>query len=88
LPSNLRLYISGEDYAAFIDKEGRRGEEIVWVLKHRFDPRYKQGDVQLIASFIAAAQMNYSKLRGVLEPKGYDCQILKIENRFYFCFTN
>lgn len=87
MPSSLRLYVGGEDYAAFIDKEGRRGEEIVWVLgenKHRFDPRYKQGDVQLVASFIAAAQMNYSKLRGILEPKRlYGIKVVGDEFYFY-----
>jgi hypothetical protein len=86
IPSNLRLYVGGEDFAAFIDKEGRRGEEIVWILgenKHRFDPRYKQGDIQLIASFIAAAQINYS--RGVLNPL-YGIKV--VGDEFYFYTVN
>lgn len=87
VPSSLRLYVKGEDFPAYIDKEGRRGEEIVWILgenKHRFDPRYKQGDIQLIASFIASAQMNYSKLRGVLEPKIlYGIKVVGDEFFFY-----
>lgn len=87
IPSSLRLYVKGEDFAAHIDKEGRRGEEIVWILgenKHRFDPRYKQGDIQLIASFIASAQMNYSKLKGRLEPKTlYGIKVIGDEFFFY-----
>ncbi|GAB5594053.1 hypothetical protein Unana1_08953 [Umbelopsis nana] len=87
IPSSLRLYIKGEHFAAHIDKEGRRGEEIVWILgenKHRFDPRYRQGDIQLIASFIAAAQMNYAKLRNRLEPKIlYGMKVIGDEFFFY-----
>jgi hypothetical protein len=87
VPSSLRLFVKGEDFPAYIDKEGRRGEEIVWILgenKHRFDPRYKQGDIQLVASFIASAQMNYSKLRGVLEPKIlYGIKVVGDEFFFY-----
>ena len=66
-------------------KEGRRGTEIVWVLdedKHKFDKRWKRGDIQLIANMIAAAQTNQSVL-----GKVYPQRILGIKfdaDRLYF----
>ena len=68
MPCLLRLYIGEEDFAAYSDKEGRRGTEIVWVLdedKHKFDKRYKKGDIQLVANMIAAVQTNVSVLEKV-----------------------
>ena len=65
MPCLLRLTIGEESFAAHADKEGRRGTEIVWVLdedKHKFDKRWKRGDIQLIANMIAAAQTNQSAL--------------------------
>ena len=91
MPCVLRLMIGGEDFAAHADKEGRRGTEIIWVLdedKHKFDKRWKRGDIQLIANMIAAAQTN----RLLLEQL-YPAKILGIKfdaDRLYFysaCIT-
>ncbi len=56
-PCILRLQLGLENFAAYANKEGRRETEITWVIdedKHRFDRRWKRGDVQLIANMIAA----------------------------------
>ncbi|ORX43695.1 hypothetical protein DM01DRAFT_1340654 [Hesseltinella vesiculosa] len=86
VPSSLRLYVKDKDFLAHIDREGRRGEKIVWILgenKHHFDPRYRQGDIQLVASIIAAAQRNYTKLLGVIEPKSmYGIKV--VGDKFFF----
>ena len=61
MPCQLRLSIGEEEFAARADREGRRGTEIIWVLdedKHKFDKRWKKGDVQLVANMVAAAQAN------------------------------
>ena len=85
MPCLLRLTIGNESFAAHADKEGRRGTEIVWVLdedKHKFDKRWKRGDIQLIANMIAAAQTNHSVL-----GKVYPQRILGIKfdaDRLYF----
>lgn len=68
MPSLLRLYIGSKEYAAYADREGRRGTEIIWVVdedKHKFDRRWKRGDIQLIANMIAAAQTNELTLNKV-----------------------
>lgn len=74
----LQLFIGEERFAAHSDREGRRGTEIIWVLdedKHKFDRRWKKGDVQLIANIpldplgIAAAQTNMSVLNRVYPKK-------------------
>ena len=67
-PCILRLQLGLESFAAYADKEGRRGTEIIWVIdedKHRFDRRWKRGDVQLIANMIAAVQYNESQLKRI-----------------------
>ena len=85
MPCLLRLTIGEESFAAHADKEGRRGTEIVWVLdedKHKFDKRWKRGDIQLIANMIAAAQTNKLTLERV-----YPKRILGIKfdaDRLYF----
>ena len=85
MPCLLRLTIGEESFAAHADKEGRRGTEIIWVLdedKHKFDKRWKRGDIQLIANMIAAAQTNQSVLGRV-----YPERILGIKfdaDRLYF----
>jgi len=71
MPCILRLNIGGENYAAYGDKEGRRGTEIIWIIdedKHKFDKRWKKGDIQLIANMIAAAQTNKAIL-GHIYPR-------------------
>ena len=71
MPCMLRLYIGSESLAAYADREGRRGTEIIWVLdedKHKFDRRWKRGDIQLIANMIAAAQTNETTL-GIVYPR-------------------
>ena len=66
MDSDLRgnSVIGSNSYAAFADREGRRGTEIIWILdedKHKFDSKYfattkyLRGDIQLIANMIAAA---------------------------------
>ena len=77
MPCILKLSIKDELFAAYSDKEGRRGTEIIWVLdedKHKFDRRWKKGDIQLIANMIAAAQTNMSTL-----GKNYPKRILGIK---------
>ena len=92
MPCQLRLTIGEESFAAYADREGRRGTEIIWVLdedKHKYsdtkcpsDKRWKRGDIQLIANMIAAAQTNHSVLQKV-----YPDRILGIKfdaDRLYF----
>ena len=93
MPCVLRLAIGNEGFAAHADpfvprgksKEGRRGTEIIWILdedKHKFDTRWKRGDIQLIANMIAAAQTNRSALQQL-----YPSKILGIKfdaDRLYF----
>ncbi len=67
----------GRGAPSFSCREGRRGSEIIWVLdedKHKFDRRYKRGDIQLIANMIAAAQTNLSQLN-----RAYPARILGIK---------
>jgi hypothetical protein len=71
--SRLALHLRSMVYTIFSDREGkRRSGEIVWLLqhgKHRADPRYKQGDIHLVGSLIAACQANVAKHQGVLKPR-------------------
>ena len=92
MPCVLRLVIGEEGFAARADKEGRRGTEIIWVLdedKHKYDTRWKKGDIQLIANMIAAAQTNRSLLERL-----YPVKMLGIKfdaDRLYFysaCMTD
>ena len=92
MPCVLKLVVGEEGFAAHADKEGRRGTEIIWVLdedKHRYDKRWKKGDIQLIANMIAAAQTNRSLLERL-----YPVKMLGIKfdaDRLYFysaCITD
>lgn len=68
MPCILMLAIGSESFAAYSDKEGRRGTEIIWILdedKHKFDKRWKRGDIQLIANMIAAVQTNLSTIQQI-----------------------
>ena len=71
--SRLALHLRSVVYTIFSDREGkRRSGEIVWLLqhgKHRIDTRYKQGDIHMVGSLIAACQENIAKHQGVLNPK-------------------
>lgn len=72
MPSVLNLNIGEESFAARADKEGRRGTEIIWIIdedKHRFDKRWKKGDIQLIANMIAAAQTNRVLMRKIYQER-------------------
>jgi len=72
MPCLLRLNIGEENFAAYSDREGRRGTEIIWIIdedKHKFDRRWKKGDIQLIANMIAAAQTNMSALNRIYPKK-------------------
>jgi hypothetical protein len=65
VPCNLELTIEQERFAAYADREGRRGTKTIWILdedKHRFDTRYKDGIIQLVSCLIAAAQRNKANL--------------------------
>lgn len=71
--SRLALRTGSERYILLSDREGRRRSgELVWILqhsKHRLECRYKQGDVQMIASLLAACQENFARNQGMLEVK-------------------
>ncbi len=61
MPCTLRLQVGTQSLAAYADREGRRGTEIIWILdedKHKFDRRWKKGDIKLVANMIAAVQAN------------------------------
>ena len=67
---------------------------LYWVLeenKHKYDTRYKQGDIQLVSSLIAACQTNYARRQESekIEPKTlYGIEVLGEEIYFYridFC---
>ncbi|CAG8775487.1 8407_t:CDS:1, partial [Racocetra fulgida] len=71
-PCALELGINQIDFAAYADREGRRGTKVVWVLcedKHKTSRKYKKGEVQLVACMIAAAQWNFAKLSEVYPEK-------------------
>lgn len=85
--SKLALRAGTENYTLFSDREGRSSEEIVWILQesiHKFDTRYKKGDIQLAASMIAACQANLMMNKGELKVKTlYGLKVLGEE--FFFC---
>lgn len=61
VPCNLELTIENHRFAAFADREGRRGNKTIWILdedKHLHDTWYKDGIIQLVSCLIAAAQKN------------------------------
>lgn len=65
VPCNLELIIDQQRFAAYADREGRRGTKTIWILdedKHRYDTRYKNGIIQLVCCLIAAAQRNKANL--------------------------
>lgn len=64
-PCNLKLEIEDYTFAAIADREGRRGQELTWIIqedKHRKSSTYKHGDLQLACAMIAANQQNYNLL--------------------------
>lgn len=65
MPCTLRLQVGKKSLAAYADREGRRGTEILDEDKHKFDRRWRRGDIQLIANMIAAVQTNESVLNKV-----------------------
>ncbi|KAI8078918.1 uncharacterized protein BX664DRAFT_362460 [Halteromyces radiatus] len=70
-PCQLRLTIGNQQFAATADKEGRRGQELIWLLqedKHRGSTSYKHGDLQLACAMIAAIQRNYFRFE-TIKPK-------------------
>ncbi|KAI5070340.1 hypothetical protein GOP47_0014683 [Adiantum capillus-veneris] len=71
--SRLALRIGSEQYIMLSDREGRRRSgELVWILqhsKHRLECRYKQGDIQMVASLLAACQENFARNQGTLDVK-------------------
>jgi len=72
LPSRLKLLISDRVYAAHSDREGRKDDQLVWVLqesKHIQDTRYKNGEIQLVSALIAACQHNYNKFGEEIFPQ-------------------
>ena len=65
VPCNLELIVDQQRFAAYADREGRRGTKTIWILdedKHRYDTRYKDGIIQLVGCLIAAAQRNKANL--------------------------
>jgi len=85
-PCNLKLQINNETFAAIADREGRRGQELAWIIqedKHRKSSTYKHGDLQLACAMIAANQQNYNLLGEV-----YPAQIIGLKavaSSMYFC---
>lgn len=71
--SKLALRIGADRYTMLSDREGRkRSGELVWIVqhsKHRLDSRYKQGDIQMVSSLLAACQENFARNQGVLDVK-------------------
>ncbi|KXN68588.1 hypothetical protein CONCODRAFT_72171 [Conidiobolus coronatus NRRL 28638] len=64
-PCSLRLKVGEEEFASIADREGRRGQQLIWLLqedKHIKSGTYKHGDLQLACSMIAASQENYKLL--------------------------
>lgn len=85
--SKLSLKTGGKNYTLFSNREGRNLEGIVWMLQeciHKFDTRYKKGDIQLAASLIGACQANLLQTGGELKVKTlYGLKVLGEE--FFFC---
>ena len=85
--SKLPLRVDGRNYTLLSNREGRNVDGIVWILQegfHKFDTRYKKGDVQLAASLIAACQANIVEAKGELKSQTlYGLKVLGEE--FFFC---
>ena len=67
-PCNLKLEIEDYTFVAIADREGRRGQELTWIIqedKHRKSSTYKHGDLQLACAIIAANQQNYNLLERI-----------------------
>lgn len=85
-PCYLRLNVGKESFAAIADKEGRRGQEIAWLIqedKHRKSSTFMHGDLQLACAIIAAAQQNYSLLQRIYPEKVLGIKV--VADSFYFC---
>ncbi|MCO5589277.1 hypothetical protein L7F22_043243 [Adiantum nelumboides] len=86
--SRLTLRMGSERYVMLSDREGRRRSgELVWILqhsKHRLECRYKQGDIQMVASLLAACQENFARNQGILDVKVlYGIKVVGEEFSFY-----
>lgn len=85
--SKLPLRVGEHNFVLFSNTEGRNKKGIIWTLQecmHKFDMRYKKGDIQLAASLIGACQANLLQTGGVLKPKTlYGLKVLGEE--FFFC---
>jgi hypothetical protein len=61
-------------------------DDIIWILeesKHKYDTRYKQGDIQLIASLIAACQLNFIHSKKIYPEHLYGIKVVGEEFYFY-----
>ena len=70
-PCNLKLWIEEHPFAAIADREGRRGQELTWIIqedKHKKSSTYKHGDLQIACAMIAANQQNYNLMERI-HPK-------------------
>lgn len=66
------MIIVDKVFATFSDREERKDERLVWVLqesKHKYDRRYKNGEIQLASARIAACQQNYSTFSDDILPQ-------------------
>lgn len=84
--SRLSLRVASKMYTMLSDKECRRSDQLVWILqqsKQRIDTRYKQGDIQMVLSMIAASQDNFAKNHGKLGRKVYGIKVVGEEFFFY-----
>jgi len=89
VPCCLELNIADARFSAYADREGRRGTKTIWILdedKHKFDTRYKNGIIQLVACLIAAAQRNRANHLSHIPPKMLGTLIKG--DRMYICAAN
>ncbi|KXN67853.1 hypothetical protein CONCODRAFT_10040 [Conidiobolus coronatus NRRL 28638] len=89
-PCNLNLVIGDHSFAAQADKEGRKGEELIWLLqedKHKGTTTYKEGDIQLACAMIAASQRNYNMFKSIITPDRI-IGIKVLADEVYFCCIN
>jgi|SRR2546430_4018148 len=85
-PCNLRFHIGEEDFAAYTDREGRKGTGVIWVMcedKHIMSRTYKKGEIQVVCCMMAAYQYNYSILNNNIYPPRM-IGIRVVADRFYF----
>jgi len=90
-PCRLSLIIGDNEFSAYADKQGTKNGEVIWILeesKHVNDTRYKQGDIQLVCSMIAAFQKNISKLEDFDEIPKTIYGIKVVGDKFYFYRTD